>query len=232
MWFGARSEQKVIEFLRANLQLLFAANALPNAALLKILDVGCGNGHFLASLAASKALESVFSAHQILFWGVDFSAAAVRLAGEYLASRNVQAHIAQCDILHNETLADGNFGLIFDKGTFDAICLMPIENAPPKAATAAKNEASLANRKQFVKEHILPRYAAFIAANICVDAGYFVITSCNWTSGELRHFFTERCGDAAVFEVVHEIEHAKFVFGNATGSTIATLVLKIKRNVC
>lgn len=93
--------------------------------------------------------------------------------------------------------------VVHDKGTFDAVCLAPVD-CPERLSTLT------AQYKQFVKS-ALKR-----------TTGLFVITSCNWTKHELLAIFKE-------FEMVAEIEHKKFAFGSSSGQCVTSLVLSLKQ---
>lgn len=70
-----------------------------------------------------------------------------------------------CDIVSDNVLPE-RFGIVLDKGTYDAISLNP-ENASAQRLAYKSNVAKLLRQN-----------------------GLFIIASCNWTSEELKEFFT------------------------------------------
>jgi len=133
---------------------------------LPILDVGCGNGMTLISLAkiGFKDLS-----------GIDYSDKAVQLAQKIADKSNVTIKFQALDFLNSE----GSHGsilksshVIIDKGTFDAICL-DLDHIEEK-------------RAQYIHQ----------IKNILSCEGYFIIVSCNWTKDELLlHFKDMRLHD-------------------------------------
>lgn len=130
-----------------------------------VLDIGCGNGSMLLAL------------HKLGFsslTGIDYSQAAVSLATKvardksantinyYLADiSSPKDHHGDCPQIFGRT-----FDLCIDKGTYDAVCLSP-DDSREKRLNYAKN-----------------------ILRILSYNGIFVITSCNWTKGELIAQFT------------------------------------------
>jgi len=91
-----------------------------------------------------------------------------------------------------------------DKGTFDAICL--------------------SDEKDEQGRRICEGYKDRIAALVKPHGGLFIVTSCNWTEGELRAWFVE--GTGGEFEEWGRVEYRAFVFGGAKGQTISTLCFR------
>lgn len=158
--------------------------------------------------------------------GVDYS-----LPGVELARKVVQKHeetqenakIEMFDMTDLEALYTRitagetiKYDVLFDKGTFDAICL----NAD---------------------KTMRARYVATVVA-LMRETSYFVITSCNWTQEELLQMFEPTSTrDARAIE--HEklanlqpnaqlkqfkvLKHPEFSFGGKSGSTVATVAFKL-----
>lgn len=149
---------------------------------------------------------------------MDYSENAVKL-GHALFSKNEElpvAAFASIDFLNLDSNHSwlhsmvNSFDLLLDKGTFDAISLMPSEKVDP-------------TDKQSHLEHVRNLATLFKASLLKLwksDSSSFVITSCNWTRPELQGFF----GPELVVE--HQIEHPKFSFGGASGQVVTTLVFK------
>lgn len=104
VWFGRGCERRMLDWVCAHV-----------GRERSILDVGCGNGHFLCGLFA-RGYERLV--------GVDYSAKAVGLARR-VAERRGQLAIGfeVGDVLGAS--AGGRYDLVCDKGTFDAVCLRP-----------------------------------------------------------------------------------------------------------
>jgi EEF1A lysine methyltransferase 2 len=75
------------------------------------------------------------------------------------------------DVLDPSQYPTKKFNLVIDKGTYDAIALSPVN----------------VREKRYL-------YKDFVKNIINKDDGFFIITSCNWTTDELVAFFTENEG--------------------------------------
>lgn len=168
----------------------------------RVLDIGSGNGHLLLSFA-----KRGFTNLQ----GIDYSEYAVKLGEALLQQNEVRASFDRVDFLDSADQwiqeSQVSFDLLLDKGTFDAISLMPSDSSD----------------KQAHFEHVKGLCAKFKASLMALWKdpllGRFIITSCNWTREELEHLFGPE------FTVVDQIEHPKFSFGGAEGQVVTTLVL-------
>lgn len=177
VWFGKSVESRIIKFI---------IDSFPKDV--RILDLGCGNGHFLHRLH----LKGYSRLH-----GIDYSHAAVELAKELCP----QASFAQLDIFNCDKI--GEFDLVHDKGTFDAISLR-----------GDQNSLSLAKA-----------YAKFVVS-CCLDDTSFLITSCNWTREELTRLFQEDFdADPNI-----QIEHSSYSFGGSKGQTVSSVLFKRKKS--
>lgn len=76
--------------------------------------------------------------------------------------------------------------MLHDKGTFDAICV----------------SNNLDDRVAYIRN----------VSSMLTDSGVLMITSCNWTSDELKALFTQHG-----FDVHAELEYPSFEFGGAKG---------------
>jgi len=201
VWFGKNAVKRVQKWLDATT--LDKENSV-------VLDLGCGNGATLFSLANSGWSKLV---------GIDYSPDAVELAQSiaqkrlktgfkvYVKTVGNEIDLSICGthflVLHVMDITQNSvclpqFDVILDKGTFDAISLCP-------------------DYAEVKKEN----YAAFVAAHLKIQNGLFCITSCNWAETELRSFFEKRG-----FEVVDKIPFPTFTFGGITGSTVTSLIFR------
>lgn len=129
--------------------------------------------------------------------GVDYSQPAISLA------KKGASHYHFSDIITFEHLDFGKtrihkpYDLILDKGTYDAICL---------SGDAADARA----------------YEQLVTTLMTLQANStFILTSCNWTTSELKQRFT-RAG-----LVPHdEIKYTQITFGGKSGSPVSTVVFK------
>ena len=157
-----------------------------------ILDLGCGNGIFLSKLA--KAGFEALS-------GLDYSPNAVEMARNCLPR---ECRVFQFDLLGSkERDIVGEHDVVHDKGTFDAVCLVPID-CPERLST------------------LTAQYRRFVKSALKKTAGLLIITSCNWTKHELLTIFKG-------FEMVAEIEHKRFSFGSSSGQCVTSLVFSVKQ---
>jgi SAM-dependent methyltransferase len=121
-----------------------------------VLDLGCGSAVFLTDLATGREGR---------FLGVDYSETAIALAASVGQRRGLtQVRFCHADCAQLEALEE-RFGLVLDKGTFDAYML---------GASAS-----------------VDRYAASVLAALKPE-GVFVVTTCNSTADEVSALFTAR----------------------------------------
>eukprot|EP00123_Amoebidium_parasiticum_P008995 comp19142_c1_seq1/m.21803 comp19142_c1_seq1/g.21803 ORF comp19142_c1_seq1/g.21803 comp19142_c1_seq1/m.21803 type:complete len:223 (-) comp19142_c1_seq1:596-1264(-) len=144
VWFGEDSVERMVRWMDRE--------GLPTDA--KVLDLGCGNGILLVELAK----EGYSNLH-----GMDYSQAAIDLARSIARDEELSINYVVGDCLQLDALGLGQFDVITDKGTYDAICLCP--------------DGDL--RLQYVQS----------VTRALVPGGLFIITSCNWTEEELRKTF-------------------------------------------
>jgi hypothetical protein len=97
-------------------------------------------------------------------------------------------------------LGDG-FNVVLDKGTFDAISLMPHSGSPP---------------------HPCEIYREKVTALI-KPGSFLFITSCNWTKEELLDWLA--C-EGSQLEFYDEAKYPTFTFGGQTGQSVVTVVFR------
>lgn len=113
-------------------------------------------------------------------------------------------HFETWDLL-NQAPGDwlkGGFDIVLDKGTFDAISLMPAQGE------------GVQNPCDNYRESILP---------LIKRGSYLVITSCNWTRAELIGWLAPQGGGLSLFD---EVRYPTFTFGGHTGQSVVTLVFR------
>lgn len=187
IWFGKSVERKIIDWIKLNLD--------ENA---KVLDLGCGNGHFTLKLVEAGWKQVA---------ALDYSEQAIQLA-KLLVGFN-DDRIFQADILNSTSVPSNQrntFDLVVDKGTFDAISLNPDFQGDD---CQSKTKALADTFKLTLKTLLSPS-----------QPSRFMITSCNWTSQELESIFGPE------FKRVDEILHTKFMFGGKSGQDVSTIIFK------
>ncbi|XP_027625898.1 EEF1A lysine methyltransferase 2 isoform X3 [Tupaia chinensis] len=132
--------------------------------------------------------------------GIDYSPSAIQLSGSIIKKEGLSNIKLKVEDFLNLSTEFSGFQICIDKGTFDAISLNP-DNAIEK-------------RKQYVKS----------LSKVLKVKGFFLITSCNWTTEELLNEFNEG------FELVEELPTPKFSFGGRSGNSVAALVFQKTRN--
>jgi EEF1A lysine methyltransferase 2 len=181
IWFGSKTETKLVKFISQN----FAKSS-------SILDIGCGNGHL-----AKRLCELNFSN----VTGIDYSESAIDLAKRICPL----VSFFQLDILGENRDFPYKFDIIHDKGTFDAISLIPLSEKNKSCTLAEK-------------------YSKFLEGCMYPHTK-FIITSCNWTRDELLKLFGENW---APDDLYPPIEHSTLSFGGVSGQTVTSIVFKKK----
>lgn len=212
IWFGKGVERKVLDWIKKN-----CSPASQSESDLRILDLGCGNGHFTL-----KLIESGWTKVSAL----DYSEKAVELARKLINSSSFndiknQAQIFQADILSPDSIPEkyrNSFDLIVDKGTFDAISLNP--NFDGKSKTETITESFKATLKTLYTN---TNDTNDINTNTRKSSPLFIITSCNWTAKELETIF------APEFKAIDEVLHNKFVFGGKSGQDVSSVIFKLEK---
>jgi len=165
------------------------------------LDLGTGNGHLLFSLREEDEEGKCWEGEMV---GVDYSETSVQLARGIDGQKDAKSvRFELWDLLSEQPgdwLRDG-FDVVLDKGTFDAISLMPrVEGSPHPCELYREKVAPLIKPEHFL-----------------------VITSCNWTKDELLAWLAPKHGELQYYS---EAKYPTFTFGGQTGQSIVTLVLR------
>ncbi|KAJ0169594.1 hypothetical protein K1T71_014779 [Dendrolimus kikuchii] len=154
-----------------------------------IIDLGCGNGFTLIELAREGFKDLL---------GIDYCQEAISLAEKVANKELPHIKFQMFDITTDDVRELGKFGIVHDKGTYDAVGLNP-EN--PKH-----------HREQYINR----------VAEMMKDDGLFIITSCNWTDEELTKQFSEKLKLKCV------IPTPQFTFGGKIGSVVSSVVFENK----
>ncbi|KAH8352862.1 hypothetical protein KR084_006936 [Drosophila pseudotakahashii] len=178
IWFDEDSQTRVINWLLKQDEIGKQA---------RVLDLGCGNGMFLVGLA-NEGFDQLT--------GVDYSPKAVELAQNIALDNQLSISYQVADLTQPQD-ALGQFDVVHDKGTYDAVSLCP-ENPKEKRAL----------------------YLATVEKLLRTADSLFVITSCNWTEEELETSF------AGKFVKHHTIPTPTFKFGGKVGNVVTSVVFK------
>ncbi|KAL8728874.1 MAG: hypothetical protein Q9166_005114 [cf. Caloplaca sp. 2 TL-2023] len=165
------------------------------------LDLGTGNGSLLFHL------RSHFSGPML---GIDYSPSSISLASRLSLEKGFtssEIRFKEWDILVPPTpengWEEGEFDVLLDKGTFDAVSL---------------NEEMDARGRR-----VCEGYADKVVRMVKVG-GRFLVTSCNWTEAELRGWFEGSTGngdwDGRGFDFDGRVEYPKFRFGGREGQSV------------
>jgi len=95
--------------------------------------------------------------------------------------------------------------VVLDKGTFDAISLSEERDGQGRRVCEG------------YKERVVP---------LIRKGGYLVITSCNWTTEELRGWFQDREELESGLAFVSEIEYKRFAFGGVVGQSVSSVCFR------
>lgn len=138
--------------------------------------------------------------------GVDYSGAGVELARAVARAEGVGEGVEfrRWDALGEEEL-EGGWDVVLDKGTFDAVGLMGVEG---------------------VEGRYVERVRGLVGRG-----GRVVVTSCNWTEGEVRGWFEGGGGEGGnqggvrlVFE--GRVEYPRFRFGGVEGQSVCSVCFR------
>lgn len=136
--------------------------------------------------------------------GIDYSLQAVQLATSIAADHKL-SEVLQYKVVDMVLETDnhdleslGQFKVVHDKGTYDAISLNP-DNSKEKRMAYMRNVTRLLQ-----------------------DDGYLIITSCNWTEEELTLSFEH------YFKQFYIIPSPQFRFGGKVGSIVSSVVFQKK----
>ncbi|XP_036337162.1 EEF1A lysine methyltransferase 2-like [Rhagoletis pomonella] len=183
IWFDEDSQIRVINWIMKQDNL---------STDIKIIDMGCGNGMLLIELAREGYTDLL---------GVDYSPNAIELAKQIAKDQELIIRYEVADLLNNELFLqqiDTPFGIVHDKGTYDAISLCP-KNPKEKREAYIRTVHSIMDEKSV-----------------------FIITSCNWTEDELIISFVDK------FLKKCTIPTPSFKFGGKVGSVVSSIVFTKK----
>lgn len=179
-----------------------------NEKILKIIDLGTGNGHLLFQM--HEDFEEELDADLAFeFTGIDYSPDSVAFAQKihskkYQNDSDCQFMFAQVDILqqNNDFLStnEGLFDILLDKGTLDAIAL---------------NQDPLPDFDNKIGMEV---YALQVSKLMHKDS-ILLITSCNFTETELTKIITQD----TTLKVWDQINYPSFEFGGKKGSAICSI---------
>lgn len=135
--------------------------------------------------------------------GVDYSVGSVELARRIAREKNGvvgNVEFRVWDIMGEDPWEGGEFDVVLDKGTFDAVSLSAEEDGRGRRVC----EGYRARVEQLVKR-----------------GGVLLVTSCNWTEEELRGWFE---GGELGFE--GRVGYPRFSFGGQTGQSISSVCFR------
>ncbi|EIM20569.1 S-adenosyl-L-methionine-dependent methyltransferase [Wallemia mellicola CBS 633.66] len=151
VWFGEDSVEKMIDWALDNVP---SEESGPT-----VLDMGTGNGHLLFELVSNGYQGKYLK-------GVDYSPASVKLSNQIAKSKGdnfEEVAFDVVDVLDKQQISNlGQWDVVMDKGTFDAICL-----------------SVGSNRLLYAQQ----------AAELVKKGGKLLITSCNFTEEEVKSTF-------------------------------------------
>ena len=183
------------------LQYLASDEAGLNKQAASILDLGTGNGELLFLLREEGDFEG-----QML--GVDYSEQSVQLCRKLAEGKGLgeDVEFKQWDIMSTESLdVRQGYDVVLDKGTFDAISLS--EDVDEQGRRICEGYRERVQR-------------------LMKDGGLLLVTSCNWTEGELKRWFIRD-----ELETVGRIEYPVFQFGGHTGQSVCSVCFRRRRKV-
>ncbi|KAF2758039.1 methyltransferase-like protein-like protein 10 [Pseudovirgaria hyperparasitica] len=207
IWFSDSSaEERTLKFLEqlwdeGLLTKEDSMNGDEKQAATSFIDLGAGNGHMLFALR-----EEGWGGKMV---GVDYSPEAVQLAqkieqeerskGEWTGSE-ASVIFERWNAITQEPgpwMIPGGFDVAHDKGTFDAI--------------------SLSEETDEQGRRICEGYRERVE-NLVRIGGRVIVTSCNWTSDELKCWLAQ-----GQLEAEREVKYPSFRFGGKEGSQICTV---------
>lgn len=153
--------------------------------------------------------------------GIDYSATSIQLARQIASqhgfstqSKSSLLRFEQWDLLTDlpdPSWLKAGFDVVLDKGTFDAISLMP--------------QNSLSEPHQ----HPCEVYRRQVTPLLRLG-GFLIVTSCNWTRDELIRRLApapvENERDRAELEFFDEAAYPTFTFGGRKGQSVVTVVFR------
>lgn len=213
IWFD---ESNAEDTVLSKLQTFASTNGGPlSPTSTRFLDLGTGNGHMLFALREDTEDDEESPLWTGEMIGVDYSPKSIELARQLDAQRRealddetgpyANIRFEQWDLLTEaagDWLGEG-FEVVLDKGTFDAISLMPHSGDTP---------------------HPCETYRAQVEP--LIKPGHFLVTtSCNWTKDELIGWLAP---EGAGLTLHDEAKYRTFTFGGKTGQSVVTLIFQRK----
>lgn len=135
--------------------------------------------------------------------GVDYSLQSVQLARRIAEEKGLESDITfkVWDILNGcgekgEEQELGQWDIVLDKGTFDAVSL---------SGVAGAEERYVRRVEELVKKE-----------------GMVLVTSCNWTEAEITHWFEA----GGTLERTDCLRYPSFTFGGSTGQSISSICFR------
>ncbi|KAL8928112.1 MAG: hypothetical protein Q9172_001022 [Xanthocarpia lactea] len=169
------------------------------------LDLGTGNGEMLFLLRS----EGGFSGPML---GIDYSTASIELATRLARQKGYtdqDVRFREWDILRPSTAengwVEGEFNLVLDKGTFDAV--------------------SLNEETDELGRRVCEGYRDKVVGMVKVG-GRLLVTSCNWTESELREWFEGKGEDRRGLEFEGRVDYPKFKFGGREGQSVSAVCFR------
>nr|XP_040218508.2 EEF1A lysine methyltransferase 2 [Anopheles coluzzii] len=182
VWFDEDSQNRIICWIAKQEDEIKADDS--------IIDLGCGNGMMLIELAREGYTKLT---------GIDYSPKAIELSKAICRDQDLNINYQVVDLMSEpEVAALGQFKVVHDKGTYDAISLHP-EDA------------------KTMRMHYIANVHRMLQ-----DDGLFILTSCNWTESELVQSFAE------LFKLHTVIPTPTFKFGGKVGSVVTSIVFEKK----
>jgi hypothetical protein len=124
----------------------------------------------------------------------------------------------------------GGFDIVLDKGTFDAVSLSAEEVTEDEEDGMASTSGGMQERGSRTVRRRVCEWYPMVARKLVRNGGFLVVTSCNWTEGELVRWFTGHedgasdDGDGLV--VWDRIDYPKFRFGGGEGQGVCTVCFR------
>jgi len=156
----------------------------------RIVDLGCGNGMTLLELARLDYTNLV---------GMDYSQNAISLCENLFSKQDCKPVEFKVADLLSEEFVEQSFDICLDKGTYDAVSLIPDAN-------------QFESRQKYLKN----------VHRLLTPDGIFILASCNWTTSELT------TQTQALFSLNEVVKTPQFSFGGKTGNVVSLIVLKRK----
>ncbi|SCV73538.1 BQ2448_7464 [Microbotryum intermedium] len=191
VWFGEDASDVMVEWVQEHVP---EKNA-------PLLDLGTGNGQLLFRFSEEGYASLT---------GIDYSPSSIELAQSILSTSEQDPrpsiNFFVADVLSAEPdsrLNDQGWKVLFDKGTYDAVCLN--DEVDPKQGKRIGELYPMA------------------VARLLDQGAFFLITSCNWTRAELeKAFITAETG--LIFHSF--VPRPSFSFGGSPGSSITTIAFQ------